>query len=340
MKNEMNISQFNYHLPPERIAQEPLKDRDKSSLLVLHRESGEIEHRRFYQILDYLEPGDLLVMNNTRVSAKRLFGKKATGARVEALLIENTGGNIWNAYVKPGRRIDIGAEIFFDNGLTARVTARTEAGGRALDFGPGEEIAEKIQMQGLVPLPPYIHTVLKEKERYQTVYAKRPGSAAAPTAGFHFTPEIFRKLKENGVQTAEVTLNVGIATFRPVRTENIADHEMHTEHISITPEAADIINSARGRIISVGTTTARVLESAAVAKRQVAPVDMETNLFITPGYDFKIIDGLITNFHMPKSTLLILVSAFAGRENILHAYNQAAERGYRFLSFGDAMFII
>jgi S-adenosylmethionine:tRNA ribosyltransferase-isomerase len=214
------------------------------------------------------------------------------------------------------------------------------AGGRTLDFGAGPEIAEKIQMLGLVPLPPYIHAVLKEKERYQTVYAKKPGSAAAPTAGFHFTPELFRKLEEKGVQTVEVTLNVGIATFRPVRTENISDHVMHTERISITPEAADIINSAKGRIISVGTTTARVLESAAVDKKRVAPVDMETNLFITPGYDFKIIDGLITNFHMPKSTLLILVSSFAGRENILHAYSQAAESGYRFLSFGDAMFII
>jgi len=336
----MNISQFDYPLPPELIAQEPLEERDKSRLLVLHRDSGEIEHRQFYQVLDYLEPGDLLVMNNTRVSAKRLFGHKPTGGVVEALLMENTGGNIWNAYVKPGRRVGVGAEIIFDDGLAARVTARTAAGGRTLDFGPGPEIAEKIQNLGLVPLPPYIHTVLKEKERYQTVYAKTPGSAAAPTAGFHFTPNLFCRLEEKGVQTVEVTLNVGIATFRPVRTENISDHVMHTERISITPEAADIINGAKRRIISVGTTTARVLESAAVAKKRVAPVDMETNLFITPGYDFKIIDGLITNFHMPKSTLLILVSAFAGRENILRAYNEAAESGYRFLSFGDAMFII
>lgn len=337
----MLLSDFDYELPIDLIAQTPLAQRDKSRLLVLDRNTGSIEHKQFSDILDYLNPDDLLVLNDTQVSAVRLLGERASGGKVEALLLQNVRDNIWNAMIKPGRKIQPGSRIEFgDDGLVADVIDRTESGGRILDFGNGIEIKEKIMATGQTPLPPYIQTILKDSSRYQTVYASEPGSAAAPTAGFHFTPELLEKIQSLGISTAFVTLHVGIATFRPVRTEDIADHVMHHEHISIAPETAEKINTAKGRIISVGTTTARVLESAAVDKRRVSPINQETNLFITPGYDFKIIDGLITNFHMPKSTLLILVSSFAGRENILNAYNTARIERYRFLSFGDAMFII
>ncbi len=335
----MLLSEFDYGLPLELIAQEPLVERDKSRLLVLHRNSGEIEHKQFFDIKEYLRPGDLLVMNNTQVTALRLHGEKPTGAKVEALLLRNLGGNKWDAMVKPGRRVDVGSQLIFGDGLTARVLERTEGGGRIIDFGDGPDVSETINRIGEVPLPPYIQSVLEDSSRYQTVYASEPGSAAAPTAGFHFTPKLLEELQAMGVKIAYVTLNVGIATFRPVRTEDISEHEMHHERISISPETADAINTAEGRVIAVGTTTARVLESAAVEKGRVAAVDRDTNLFVTPGYEFKILDGLITNFHMPKSTLLILISALAGRELIMKAYNEAKEQRYRFLSFGDAMFI-
>lgn len=337
----MHLSDFDYELPIELIAQTPLAKRDESRLLILDRSTGSIEHKHFYDILNYLNPDDLLVMNDTQVSAIRLLGERASGGKVEALLLQNIKDNIWDAMVKPGRKIQPGSKIVFGcDGLVADVLERTESGGRILDFGIDDKVKDKIMEHGHVPLPPYIQTILSDSSRYQTVYASEPGSAAAPTAGFHFTPELLHEVEAHGISTAFVTLHVGIATFRPVRTEDIDDHVMHHERISITPETAEKINTAKGRIISVGTTTARVLESAAVDKRRVSPIDKDTNLFITPGYDFKILDGLITNFHMPKSTLLILVSSFAGRDNIINAYNTAREERYRFLSFGDAMFII
>lgn len=336
----MLLSDFDYELPPEMIAQEPLAERDKSRLLVLRRESGTIEHRRFYEIGDYLQAGDLLVLNDTQVSALRLTGRKRSGGKVEVLLLRNLGNNQWDTLVRPGRRVTVGAVIEFENNLTAQVIERTEGGGRILDFGQAADVDEKVKQIGELPLPPYIHSVLKDVSRYQTVYASQPGSAAAPTAGFHFTPKLLADLQARGIETTFVTLHVGIATFRPVRTEIVSEHVMHKETISISNEAAERINSATGRIIAIGTTTARALESAAVSKRCVTAVDGETSLFITPGYDFKIIDGLVTNFHMPRSTLLILVSAFAGRELIMRSYKEAKDHGYRFLSFGDAMLIL
>lgn len=341
MPREFLLSEYDYELPSELIAQSPLPERRESKLLVLHRDTGEIEHRHFYDLPEYLRPGDLLVMNDTKVTALRLRGTKPTGAKVEALLLKDLGANRWDSIVKPGRRVQIGAKIVFgDGGLTAAVVERTETGGRILDFGDEPGTAERIRRLGEIPLPPYIHRALGDASRYQTVYACEPGSAAAPTAGFHFTPEMLDRIRAMGVKTACVTLNVGLATFRPVRTENISDHVMHTEAISITPEAAEAVNSAKGRIIAVGTTTVRALESAAVGKRRIAAMDRETGLFITPGYDFKVMDALITNYHMPRSTLLILVSAFAGRDRIMRAYEEAKRNGYRFLSFGDAMLII
>jgi S-adenosylmethionine:tRNA ribosyltransferase-isomerase len=337
----MLLSDFDYDLRPELIAQEPLSNRDRSKLLLLNRATGETAHRHFFDLPEYLRPDDLLVLNDTRVTAVRLHGRKPTGGLVEALLIHNLGGNRWDAVVKPGRRVNLGHTILFDDlGISAEVVGRSDGGCRILDFGDDPGVCEAIERAGEVPLPPYISTVLRDKDRYQTVYAAEPGSAAAPTAGFHFTPELLAKIRSMGVRTAFVTLHVGIATFRPVRTEEIEDHVMHYEHISISPEVAEVINSAPGRIISVGTTTARVLESAAVGKRRVEPIDRETNLFVKPGYEFQIMDGLITNFHMPKSTLMVLVSTFAGRDSIMSAYKKAAENQYRFLSFGDAMFII
>jgi S-adenosylmethionine:tRNA ribosyltransferase-isomerase len=336
----MLLSDFDYNLTPEMIAQSPLAERDKSRLLVLNRQTRGIEHRHFSDIVEYLKPDDLLVMNNTQVTALRLKGAKPTGGKVEALMLRHLGQNRWDAIVKPGRRVDVGMALEFPGGLRAAVVERTEGGGRILDFGtdPGTETA--IESFGEVPLPPYISHVLEDASRYQTVYAETPGSAAAPTAGFHFTKALLRKLSGMGIRTVFVTLSVGIATFRPVRTENIEDHVMHRERISVSAAAAEAINSAKGRIIAVGTTTARVLESAAIAKRHVGVVDGETDIFIKPGYEFKILDGLITNFHMPKSTLMVLVSALAGHELIMRAYQEAKEQNYRFLSFGDAMFII
>ena len=335
-----SLSDYEYVLPPEFIAQEPIPERDRSKLLVLHRDTGAIEHRRFFDLPKYLQPGDLLVMNDTRVTARRLYGVQPTGGRVEALLMRQVGGNRWEAIVKPGRRVAVGARIDFDAGLTAEVVDRTEDGGRVLYFGDAADVPEIIDRAGEVPLPPYILRKLEEASRYQTVYAEAPGSAAAPTAGLHFTPRLLDDLRKKGVLTTTVTLHVGIATFRPVRTEDITAHVMHKEMISVSAEAAEAINSAKGRVIAVGTTTVRVLESAAAGRRSVAAVDGETDLFITPGYDFKVVDGIVTNFHIPKSTLLIMISAFAGREKVMAAYEDAKRHSYRFLSFGDAMLIV
>lgn len=335
----MRISDFDYDLPPELIAQEPIAERDRSRLLVIRRGNGEIEHKRFADITELLRPGDLLALNDTRVTATRLKGAKQTGGKVEALLLRKLGENRYEAMVKPGRRVDVGSEIVFGDGaLSAEVVERTEAGGRILEF-QSADCDGAIANIGEVPLPPYIHRKLKDGERYQTIYAEHGGSAAAPTAGLHFTPAILEKIRQMGVGTTFVTLSVGIATFRPVRCENILDHEMHSETFSVSAESAEAINTRRGRVVVVGTTTARALESVAVERRKVVPRTGSTKLFITPGYEFRIVDALVTNFHMPKSTLLMMVCALAGTDLIQKAYAEAVRERYRFLSFGDAMFI-
>jgi len=337
----MRLELFDYELPQELIAQEPLAQRDQSRLLVLHKETGRIEHRRFYEIVDYLRPGDLMAFNDTRVTATRLHGRKAaTGGAVEALLTRKVAPARWEAMVKPGRRVPVGTRLDFGDGLEAEVVERLDGGGRVLQFVCQTDCDALIAERGEVPLPPYICRRLEERERYQTVYAREPGSAAAPTAGLHFTPELLDRVREKGVEFVYITLSIGIATFRPVRTQNILEHEMHREAVVVTQAAADKINSRKGRLITVGTTTARALETAAQEKGRVGPFCGETDLYITPGYEFKIVDALLTNFHMPRSTLLILVSALAGRENIMRAYKEAVRERYRFLSFGDAMLII
>lgn len=336
----MRLSDFDYDLPLELIAQEPIEQRDESRLLTVDRAVGKLEHHVFGDIVDLLRSDDLLVLNDTRVTAARLHGKKRSGGKVEALLMCKLDGARYEAMVKPGRRVDVGQELVFGDGnLTAEVVERTDIGGRILEFSSESDCETLISNLGEVPLPPYIHRPLADRERYQTIYARSGGSAAAPTAGLHFTPELLEKIRNKGVRTTFVTLHVGIGTFRPVRCENVLDHEMHSETISISSDAAEMINSHKGRVVVVGTTTARALESAAVEKGKVKPALMETRLFMTPGYEFKIVDALVTNFHMPKSTLLILVSALAGRDLIQKAYAEAVKERYRFLSFGDAMFI-
>ena len=336
----MQLQEFDYGLASDLIAQEPLPERDQSRLLVLDRATGKMEHRRFPEIARYLRPGDLMVLNDTRVVATRLRGRKATGGAVEALLLSKLDDRRWQAVVKPGRRVPVGTRMSFgEDEIGAVAVDRTHDGGRVLEFESGTDSDGLIARLGEVPLPPYIHRKLQDRERYQTIYAERDGSAAAPTAGLHFTGRVFEAIRAAGVDWVFITLHVGIGTFRPVRAENVLEHEMHAESVFLSEAAAKRINCCRGRIICVGTTTARALESAAVAKRRVEPMRGETSLFITPGYGFKIIDALITNFHMPRSTLLILVSAFAGRELTMKAYDEAIKKRYRFLSFGDAMFI-
>ncbi|HOK52943.1 MAG TPA: tRNA preQ1(34) S-adenosylmethionine ribosyltransferase-isomerase QueA [Armatimonadota bacterium] len=336
----MRIQEFDYELPEEYIAQEPLAERDQSRLLILDKANGNIEHRRFLDIVEYLKQDDLLVLNDTRVVATRLRGNKHTGAAVEALLLKQVGDNRWQAMVKPGRRVPVGTEVVFGDGeLTAVAVERLDDGGRILEFFCEGDCDDAIARLGEVPLPPYICKRLEDRERYQTVYAHEGGSAAAPTAGLHFTAQVFDALRSKGIDWTFITLHVGIGTFRPVRVENIYEHEMHAESVFIGEASVEKINSCKGRIICVGTTTARALESAAVAKGKVAPMCGETRLFITPGYDFKIVDALVTNYHMPRSTLLVLISAFAGRDLIMKAYHEALKEHYRFLSFGDAMFI-
>ena len=336
----MRLSEFDYVLPLERIAQEPLAERDKSRLLVLHRDSGRIEHRTFLDILEYLSPGDIAVFNDTRVTATRLRGRKETGGAVEALLLRRLDASHWEALIKPGRRVHVGVKVLFDQGLEADVVERTPDGGRILEIRPADKAEEVIARIGETPLPPYITQQLVDGERYQTVYARADGSYAAPTAGLHFTPELIGKLEEKGVRTAFITLHVGIGTFRPVRTENVLEHEMHSEFIEVAAKTAKAISEAPGRVVAIGTTTARALESAATGKRAVAEFRGETRLFIKPGYEFRVVDRLVTNFHLPKSTLLILVSTFAGTNLVREAYNEAVAQRYRFLSFGDAMLII
>ena len=339
----MQVSEFNYNLPEELIAQVPIKERDHSRLMVLDKETGKVEHKIFKDIIDYLEPGDCLVRNNTKVIPARIYGKKTTGANVEFLLLKRIEGDIWESIVRPGNKLHPGNEIIFGNGLLkAEILEVLPGGTRKVKFkyeGIFNEILDQI---GLMPLPPYIHETLKEKDRYQTVYAKYEGSAAAPTAGLHFTDELLENIKEKGVEIANVTLHVGIGTFRPVKEKNIEDHDMHTEHFYIKKEDAEKINKAKReghKIIAVGTTSCRVIETIADEDGYVKETEGDTSIFIYPGYKFKCLDKLITNFHLPESTLIMLVSALAGKENIMNAYNEAVKEKYRFFSFGDAMFI-
>ena len=340
----MKVSDFNYNLPEELIAQTPIQKRDESRLMVLDKTNKTIEHKVFKDILDYLKPGDCLVRNNTKVIPARLYGiKEDTGVNVEFLLLNRIKGDIWEVMVHPGRRLKKGVKVTFGDGLLkAEILEQMENGNRKVKFeytGIFNEILDQI---GLMPLPPYIKERLKDKDRYQTVYAKYEGSAAAPTAGLHFTDELLEKIKAKGVEIANVTLHVGIGTFRPVKVENIEDHDMHSEHYYIKQEDADKINNARkngGRIISVGTTSCRVLESVADENGFVKEIEGDTNIFIYPGYKFKCIDCLITNFHLPESTLIMLVSTLAGKDFVMNAYEEAVKEKYRFFSFGDAMFI-
>ena len=341
----MKTSDFYFDLPQEQIAQDPLEDRSSSRLLVLDKETGEYEHRVFRDIVDYLHPGDCLVLNNTKVIPARLFGEKeGTGAHIEILLLKRRENDIWETLVKPGRKAKPGTKISFGGGLlTGEVLDVVEEGNRLIRFSYEGIFEEILDQLGQMPLPPYITHQLKDKNRYQTVYAKYDGSAAAPTAGLHFTPELLKQVKEMGVEIAEVTLHVGLGTFRPVKVENVLEHHMHSEFYMIDEEAAEKINRTRengGRVICVGTTSCRTIESAADENGRLKAFSGWTDIFIYPGYRFQVLDCLITNFHLPESTLLMLVSALAGREHILAAYEEAVKQGYRFFSFGDAMLIV
>ena len=345
MTEGMNVKDYDYDLPEELIAQDPLEDRSSSRLMVLDRQTGDVEHRHFTDILEYLHPGDCLVINNTKVIPARLFGvKEDTQAKIEVLLLKRKENDIWETLVKPGKKAKPGTKLVFGDGLlTAEVVDVVEEGNRLIQFhydGIFEEILDQL---GQMPLPPYITHQLKDKNRYQTVYAKYEGSAAAPTAGLHFTKELLAQVAAKGVKIAYVTLHVGLGTFRPVKEENVLEHHMHSEFYQVTPEAAKLINdtkAAGGRVICVGTTSCRTIESAADQNGVVQAGCGDTEIFIYPGYQFKVIDALITNFHLPESTLVMLVSALAGREHILHAYEEAIREKYRFFSFGDCMLII
>ena len=339
----MELSEFYYDLPKELIAQTPLEKRDESRLMVLDKYTGKITHKVFKDIIDYLEPGDCLVRNNTKVIPARLYGKKETGANVEFVLLKNIEGDIWEAMVRPGNKLHIGTKVIFGDGLlTAEILETMQDGTRKVKFSYDGIFNEILDQIGLMPLPPYIHESLKENNRYQTVYAKYDGSAAAPTAGLHFTNELLQELEKKGIVISNVTLHVGIGTFRPVKEKNIEEHHMHTEHYYIKEEDAEKINKAKReghRVIAVGTTSCRTIETVADENGFVKECEGDTSIYIYPGYKFKCLDGLITNFHLPESTLLMLVSALAGKENIMNAYKEAVNEKYRFFSFGDAMFI-
>ncbi|KWX76989.1 S-adenosylmethionine tRNA ribosyltransferase [Paenibacillus riograndensis] len=341
----MNVDDYDFHLPEELIAQTPLSDRSASRLLLVNKENGQLEHRHFTDILEQFRPGDTLVLNDTRVIPARLFGvKEDTGAKAEVLLLKSLGADRWEALVKPGKKLKSGAVIIFSEELRAVIEDESDMGGRTLRFiytGIFQEILDRL---GSMPLPPYIKETLDDRERYQTVYAKHEGSAAAPTAGLHFTRELLEQIKAKGVTIAYITLHVGLGTFRPMSVEKVEEHVMHAEYFVLSQETADMLNAARargGRIIAVGTTSCRTLETAG---RQAGGGPIQecsgwTDIFIYPGYTFTVVNALITNFHLPKSTLVMLVSALAGRENILAAYEAAIQQRYRFFSFGDAMFI-
>ncbi|MBE6648651.1 MAG: tRNA preQ1(34) S-adenosylmethionine ribosyltransferase-isomerase QueA [Ruminococcaceae bacterium] len=340
------LSTYDYFLPEELIAQSPAEKRDNSRLLVINKETGNREHKHFFDILDYLKEGDCLVINNTRVIPARIFGKNPRRAgEIETVLLsrEKVSGNVWQCLVKPGKKARIGDVIEYPEGLSGKILNVIEDGVRLIEFNMDTEFYSVLDKIGAMPLPPYITKKLEDKERYQTVYALHKGSAAAPTAGLHFTNELLARIKEKGVEVVEILLHVGLGTFRPVKEENILDHKMHKEYIEVTQEAADKINNVRkkgGRVIAVGTTSCRTLESVADENRVIHAYSGDTGIFIYPGYTFKGIDALITNFHLPQSTLLMLISAFAGYDNAMNAYREAVEKQYRFFSFGDAMLII
>ena len=341
----MKTSDFFYELPEELIAQDPLEDRTASRLLVLDRKTDKLEHKVFSDVIDYLNPGDCLVINNTRVIPARLIGEKeGTGGKVEILLLKRRENDIWESLVKPGKKLRPGARVTFGDGrLKAEILEIAEEGNRLVKFyyeGIFEEILDKL---GTMPLPPYITHKLEDKEMYQTVYAKFDGSAAAPTAGLHFTNELLERIRQKGIKIASITLHVGLGTFRPVKVEDVNNHHMHTEWYEVNKEASDIINETKkngGRVICVGTTSCRTIESVADENGLMSARTGETDIFIYPGYKFKVMDGLITNFHLPESTLVMLVSAFAGKERVLSAYETAVKERYRFFSFGDAMILI
>ncbi|AOT72815.1 tRNA preQ1(34) S-adenosylmethionine ribosyltransferase-isomerase QueA [Geosporobacter ferrireducens] len=340
----MQKKDFYFDLPPELIAQTPLQNRDASRLMLLNKRTGEIEHRHFKEIIKFLNPGDCLVLNNTRVIPARLFGvRENSGAQIEFLLLKRIHDNQWETLVKPGKRAKIGDTIIFGEGLLkAKIIALAEEGARVVEFEYSGIFEEILDQLGTMPLPHYIKESLADKERYQTVYAKHEGSAAAPTAGLHFTQELLQAIQEKGVEIAFVTLHVGLGTFRPVKADNILDHKMHGEYYVMTEETAEKINKTKengGRVIAVGTTSIRTLESIANDYGSIRPCSGWTEIFIYPGYSFKVVDCLITNFHLPESTLIMLVSALSTREIILNAYNEAVQQQYRFFSFGDAMFI-
>jgi S-adenosylmethionine:tRNA ribosyltransferase-isomerase len=338
----MRTEDFDYHLPPHLIAQTPVP-RGESRLLILHKETGQLELRQFSDLFDYLQPGDTLVVNDSRVTARRLMGRRESGAEAEALLLRPEGEECWSALVRPGKSLRPGARITFslrDGRVTsATVVGVTEEGGRILEF-ESTDIRDAMLTEGVTPLPPYITEGLPDESRYQTVYAGPGGSAAAPTAGLHFTEEMLERAQSLGIGLARVTLHVGIDTFRPVKVDNLEEHVMHGEWYTVSDEAAQTINSTKGRIIAIGTTTVRVLESAAAGPREIKASSGDTRLFITPGYQFKLVDVLLTNFHLPKSTLLMLASALAGSDNIKNAYRAAVDAEFRFYSFGDAMLIV
>ncbi len=341
---QMNKRDFYFDLPEELIAQDPLEDRSSSRLLMLNKATGEVEHHIFKDVVSYLQPGDCLVLNNTKVIPARLLGSKAdTGGAVEVLLLKRHQDDVWETLVKPGKKAKPGTKLVFGDGiLKAEVLETVEEGNRLIRFSYDGIFEEVLDRLGEMPLPPYITHKLQDKTRYQTVYAKYEGSAAAPTAGLHFTKELLSAIEEKGVKIAYVTLHVGLGTFRPVKVDNILEHHMHSEYYEISKESADLINETKqngGRVICVGTTSCRTVESAATAEGLVKAGCDNTEIFIYPGYQFKVLDALITNFHLPESTLVMLVSALAGRENVLNAYQKAIEEKYRFFSFGDAMFI-
>lgn len=341
--NQMTVNDFDYFLPEELIAQTPLKSRPSSRLLVIDKETGEISHRTFRDVLDYLDAGDCLVLNDTKVLPARLLGTNATGAAIEFLLLSQREGDIWEIIVRPGRKCTPGKVITFGDGkLQGEILEVLDNGNRIVKFSYEGIFNEVLDALGEMPLPPYIHEKLSDRNRYQTVYAKNDGSAAAPTAGLHFDEEFLEEIKARGIKLAFVTLHVGLGTFRPVKVEKISEHEMHKESYVVTKETADIINETKKsgkKVVCVGTTSTRVLESIADDDGFISPCAGETGIFIYPGYKFRCLDALITNFHLPKSTLIMLVSALAGRENVLNAYNEAVKDKYRFFSFGDAMFI-
>ena len=340
----MKTSDFFYNLPEELIAQTPVEPRDQSRLLVFDKQTGGLTHKHFYDVFDYLKAGDCLVLNDTRVLPARIFGTRVdTGSVVEFVLLKQKEQNVWECLAGPGKKAKVGHKFTFSDKLSADVIEILDDGNRIVKFTPNGEFFAVLDEVGQMPLPPYIKEKLNDKERYQTVYSRELGSAAAPTAGLHFTKEILAKLKENGVNIAYVTLHVGLGTFRPVKVDDVTEHKMHSEHYSITQENADIINKTKqngGRVICVGTTSCRTVESAMQTFGEIKECCDDTSIFIYPGYTFKCMDGLITNFHLPESTLIMLVSAFAGYENTMNAYNTAVAERYRFFSFGDAMLIV